>query len=172
MRYKAFYISEDAPLEQRLGKTAFDISKGVITPIDADDFHSALTLAYLNEPDGYKLHSVQTDFEDFPELVIMNLGGIAPVQGEGTIVGMPFYFRARGQGYTFSVASTSDGDPLEAWGGRDTAGYHVQHLYGDEEFAAGYMELDLAEGFIRECARVYMSHPNAQQPEGKGEHGS
>ncbi len=164
MRYKAFYISKDEPLEQRLGRTAFDIGKGVITPINADDFHSALTLAHLNEPDGHKLHSVQTDFEDFPELTITNLGGMTPVQGEGTIAGMPFYFRARGQRYTFSVASTPDGDPLEAWGGRDTAGYHVQHPYGDEEFAAGFMDLDVAEGFIRECARAYMSHPEEVAP--------
>jgi hypothetical protein len=94
--------------------------------------------------------------EDFPGLVITNLGGMCPVQGEGTIDGFPFYFRARGQRYTFSVASTPDGDPLEAWGGSDEVGYHVQHSWGDGPFAAGYMELDVAESFIRQCAREYL----------------
>jgi hypothetical protein len=160
MRYDAYYISEDAPIEQRLGKVEFDISKGVITKINADDFQAALNLAHLNEPEGHKLHSIKTDFDDFPELVILSLGGMTPVQGEGTIAGLPFYFRARGQRYTFSVASTPDGDPLEAWGGRDVAGYHVQHPYGDSQFAAGFMDLDVAEGFIRQCAREYLDSFN------------
>lgn len=41
------------------------------------------------------------------------LGGNCPVQGEGTVDGLPWYFRARGCHWTIDVASTPDGDPVE-----------------------------------------------------------
>ena len=37
--------------------------------------------------------------------------GACPVQAEGTVDGLPFYFRARGGEWTLSVAATPAGEP-------------------------------------------------------------
>lgn len=65
-------------------------------------------------------------------LVIRWLGGSCPVQGEGTVDGREWYFRARGQHWSFEVYSSpeeSEGNapPLwwtvEEWGTWPDAGY-------------------------------------------------
>lgn len=61
----------------------------------------------LNETDGY--------YAD--EGVEITFYGACPVQGDGEVDGMPCYYRSRGEGWQFHVASSPDGDPLDddAW---------------------------------------------------------
>lgn len=76
---------------------------------------------------------------------IASLGGSCPVEGEGTIDGKPFYFRARGERWTIGIGGEPVGEP--EW-------LHNQP-YGDEAFAAGYMSEDEARGFIENAASLY-----------------
>jgi len=80
-----------------------------------------------------------------PVLHIETIGGNCPVQAEGTVNGTPFYFRARGNSWSFSVGEdpfgAPDWDRAEKW--------------GDEPFAAGWMELSEARRIISECAEAY-----------------
>lgn len=74
-----------------------------------------------------------------PNLEIDTIGGYCPVQAEGTVFGKPFYFRARGQTWSFAWGD----DPLD-----DAPQYYVVRRYSSEPFAAGWMEEDEARGFI------------------------
>ncbi|HJR34482.1 MAG TPA: hypothetical protein VJ817_06015 [Gemmatimonadales bacterium] len=82
----------------------------------------------------------------------------APVQGEGTLNGHPFYFRARGDHWTFSLAEEPGLDPVfidsaESALGR---GYYLEGQYGAPgSFAASYLPLAEARMLIDECARRY-----------------
>jgi len=80
------------------------------------------------------------------DLVITMLGGFCPVQGEGTICGRPFYFRARGTMWTFSV-----GDDFMK------PDWRTGDRFGDEDniYAAGWMELDVAREFIEQSAAKF-----------------
>lgn len=81
-----------------------------------------------------------------PKLRLDMIGGNCPVQAEGFIAGIPFYFRARGTHWTFSVGR----DPV--------VNYDWQHRekYSDEEFSAGWMSVDEAKEFIAKAARLYL----------------
>lgn len=78
-----------------------------------------------------------------PDVVIEDLGGCCPVQGEGTVNGHPFYFRARGNRWAMGIGGE---DPVmqPLW--------YMDQPYGDEPYAAGYMPLSEAEAFIRSAA--------------------
>lgn len=78
-------------------------------------------------------------------LVIDTLGGNCPVQAEGTLDGKEFYFRARGERWSFAVG----GDVIMSpeW-------YH-EEPYGDEPFAAGWMTEEEARGFIDKAVALY-----------------
>lgn len=45
------------------------------------------------------------------------LDGACPVQGDGFVDGLPWYFRARHEEWRFAVASTPEGDAVDAWAG-------------------------------------------------------
>jgi hypothetical protein len=61
-----------------------------------------------------------------------SLYGACPVQGEGVVDGRPWYFRARHDEWSFSVAAASDGDPVGIrWG--DGEGFVVE---GEHENAS------------------------------------
>jgi hypothetical protein len=82
----------------------------------------------------------------------------APVQAEGTLEGHPFYFRARGDQWAFSLAEEPELDPVfidsaESASGR---GYYLEGQYGaPDSFAASYMPLAEARSLIDACARRY-----------------
>jgi hypothetical protein len=90
------------------------------------------------------------------------LSGTCPVQAEGTIDGLPFYFRARHDSWTFTVAATADGNPVEVWND-PTKGYHYKENYGEPGgFDAGYMPHEEARQFIEQAADLYLrekQHP-------------
>ena len=91
-------------------------------------------------------------------------GDAAPVQAEGTLDGHPFYFRARGDQWTFSLAEEPDLDPVyidstESAVGR---GYFLTAQYGaPRSFAASYMTLAEARDLIGECVRRYRTDRSA-----------
>lgn len=72
------------------------------------------------------------------------IGGNCPVQGEGTVDGSAFYFRARGDGWQFHVAPTED-DIFDA------PTFYIERDYGDGPFDAGWMPLHEAYAFIVEA---------------------
>lgn len=88
----------------------------------------------------------------------------APVQAEGTLDGHPFYFRARGEQWTFSLAEEPGLDPVciesaETAAGR---GYFLAEQYGAPgSFAASHITLGKARELIGECARRYRAHRSA-----------
>ena len=88
----------------------------------------------------------------------------APVQAEGTLDGHPFYFRARGDQWTFSLAEEPGCDPVcidsaESAVGR---GYFLAAQYGaPRSFAASYMPLPEARDLISECVRRYRADRSA-----------
>lgn len=83
-------------------------------------------------------------------------GGSCPVQIEGFVDGKPYYFRARGQFWTLGIG----GDPVVSpeW----QSGAH----YSDEPYAAGYMSLSEARGFLVESLKRYL----AGEPQDMSEH--
>jgi hypothetical protein len=84
----------------------------------------------------------------------------APVQVEGTLDGHPFYFRARGDHWTFSLAETPGLDPVDIDSAESAAGrgYFLAAQYGAPgSFAASFMLPAEARQLIDECARRYRS---------------
>ena len=88
---------------------------------------------------------------DFPGLQIDGIYGQCPVQADGMIDGLPFYFRARGDKWSFSVAPAGVDPVVHAdW---------VHYADYDEKgpLAAGWMSHDEARDFIQEAAVLYRS---------------
>jgi len=69
---------------------------------------------------------------------IETIGGNCPVQAHGTIFGTAFYFRARGQSYSLAIGE----DPVEI--PKYKKGWYVNKSWGEHEFDAGYMPVNLA----------------------------
>lgn len=92
--------------------------------------------------------------------------GKCPVQAEGKIDGLPFYFRSRGGHWSLSIANASDGDPLdykhcrvhrEEYDGvnRD----EPQDFHGHKvQFGAGWAERDECLAFIERAAALLLSN--------------
>lgn len=81
------------------------------------------------------------------KVIISLLGGNCPVQGEGTVDGKPFYFRARGEGWRMNI------------GGADvivSPEWSFYQEYGDEPYAAGWITVDEAKAFIHMAADKYI----------------
>jgi hypothetical protein len=82
--------------------------------------------------------------------------GLCPVQAEGTINGLPFYFRSRGASWSLSIAATPDGDPLD-----DEDVYFHGEIYDGENssdfrFGAGYAKADECVAFIERAAKLLL----------------
>lgn len=87
---------------------------------------------------------------------ITSIGGNCPVQAEGMIDGLPFYFRARNNSWSFSVAATKWEDASFARGW-----YYNEPYKRDEQYAAGWMEESEARAFIEKAAKLYEEKKNA-----------
>ena len=74
-------------------------------------------------------------------IVIKFFGGNCPVQGEGTINGKPFYFRARGDSWSLGIGGDPVGNPE----------WEHQEWYGTWP-DAGWMEPEQAEAFLMAAA--------------------
>ena len=69
---------------------------------------------------------------------VESIGGQCPVQAHGTILGTEFYFRARGQAYSLAIGE----DPVDIPEYRK--GWYVKKSWGEHEFDAGYMPVNIA----------------------------
>lgn len=84
------------------------------------------------------------------DITITWISGHCPVQSEGFIGETPYYFRARGQRWALQIGR--DVKPDDIW--------HYEEAYGEEQFAAGWMELEEARAFIAKAAALFESgHP-------------
>lgn len=82
-------------------------------------------------------------------VVIDCLGGNCPVQAEGWIDGVPFYFRARGRRWQVGIGA----DPVTATMGGP--GWYYEEPYGDHDYAAGWMDEREARHCIWRAAGLY-----------------
>lgn len=89
---------------------------------------------------------------DEPQLISDGIFGCCPVQSEGTVNGDRFYFRARGNHWSFSVGD----DPVGVSCGL-AEGFHHEEEYGDGPYDAGWMPVEEAEAFIRRAAQLYVA---------------
>jgi len=82
-----------------------------------------------------------------PAIEIDYIGGNCPVQAEGRIGNVPWYFRARGQSWSMGI------------GGEPICGPHVRFdgEYGDNPYAAGWMPQYVALEIIADCIRRYVT---------------
>lgn len=81
-----------------------------------------------------------------PEYTLDWINGFCPVQAEGTYQGKRFYFRARGNRWALYIGNTNPLGETE---------WSYSESYGDEPFAAGWMENEEALGFIEQALRLY-----------------
>ncbi len=94
-------------------------------------------------------------------VVIDWIGGNCPVQANGTLDGYPFYFRARGEHWTMTIANSKDTPMDDLWSGYEEA-WHYGEDYGDSQFAAGWMSEDEARAFLQKAAELFMKDKDAQ----------
>lgn len=111
---------------------------------------------YPSEPERY------IDDQDLG--LSCHIYGQAPVQADGRVGGVPFYFRSRHAAWTFMVCVSHDIDPSCIDPSKDMPGFFQQdeyrgyYLSGDygQEPEASFMPYDEAERIIFECARQYL----------------
>ena len=84
---------------------------------------------------------------------------VSPVQAEGTVASRPFYFRARGNTWEFTVAER-DGDDPAGLGEADVVAGRAWYRSGTlpGRFDASWMPIEDARSIINECARAYLSN--------------
>jgi hypothetical protein len=101
-----------------------------------------------------------------PEIIIESLGGLCPVQANGTIDGEPFYFRSRHEHWQLEIGPGNTHLVVEAMGQDlrdDEKADAVRRLpvwrhcerYSDEEYAAGYISDAEARAFIAKGADLW-----------------
>jgi hypothetical protein len=92
------------------------------------------------------------------KLEVDSLGGQCPVQGYGHLGDHLWYFRARGESWSFAVWAAGIGwlngyelpheDPIFTW---------VEPYHLEDPFGAGYMPEDEARQFIQQAADRFMA---------------
>ncbi len=95
-------------------------------------------------------------------LNIVSLGGHCPVQAEGFVDGFPFYFRARGNHWSMTIANRVDFPQEDLYHGCPDAWYY-EEKYGEGPFDAGWMELSEANRFIRKAVKLYRKPQNRKE---------
>jgi hypothetical protein len=92
-------------------------------------------------------------------------GGTSPVQGEGTVCGWEWYFRARYNSWSIQVTDGSV-PVLEVEETTEKTYLHDELYEGVGEFRASYMPTEVAQGFIlRELTRCRDEVIYAPRPE-------
>lgn len=77
----------------------------------------------------------------------------APVQAEGYINGLPFYFRARWREWTFAVAYRAGDDPVLI--SNSNEGFFRAGTFGSGPADASYMPIEDAEKILASCILEY-----------------
>lgn len=96
--------------------------------------------------DAHWLCDLKTLGVTMADISITSIGGLCPVQAEGTINGVPFYFRARHQHWLLAIGGE---DPV------DDPEWEYEEHYSDVPSAAGYMTEDEARQFISAAAERF-----------------
>lgn len=96
------------------------------------------------------------------DLRIEMIAGYCPVQAEGTIDGVPFYFRARGRRWSMSIGKNpvSILTTIEA----NTDEWYAESTWGLERFAAGWMPEAEARRLVEWCASEYAKNAARAPP--------
>jgi 8-oxo-dGTP diphosphatase len=76
------------------------------------------------------------------------VGGNCPVQSEGSVDGLPYYFRARGEHWSMQIGTQHEIDT-------GVGGWETLKPYGDSQYAAGWMYEHEALGFIEEAVAEF-----------------
>lgn len=99
---------------------------------------------------------------DKPEMnLIGRIYGQSPIQGEGTIQGNAFYFRARHDEWTFSVSEYTEIDPvdIQTTEAGNQYGFYRENSYGlIGAESASYMDFETAEKLIIKCIIEYKNN--------------
>jgi hypothetical protein len=83
----------------------------------------------------------------------MPIGGKCPVQAEGTINGLPFYFRSRYGHWSLSISPRADGDPLDKDAWRHREEYDgVERDEPKEVYPGRFMQFGAGWAGEHECA--------------------
>ena len=82
-------------------------------------------------------------------LIIDTLGGLCPVQSTGMMCGLPYYFRARHDGWSLTIAAPGY-EPVDVWVNTHLDGNVEGLIYHNAELHpnAGYMAIEVARGII------------------------
>lgn len=86
------------------------------------------------------------------------IGGNCPVQAVGLIDGQPFYFRARGDGWSLSVGSDFEDQSSIGVHGLDVVGnpkWIHNEDWGDGPYDAGWMPVEIAKEMIEKGAALF-----------------
>jgi len=136
--------TQERPITE-LAKSLYELSARTTPGADAD-----LILAAAKRIEG----SIPATELHVPDYDLEYLGGNCPVQAEGTINEIPFYYRARGDRWSLSIGA----DPIRApeW-------THVE-ICG-AAYEAGWMEEDEAKDHLEKALALYAAgRPGAQLP--------
>ena len=112
---------------------------------------------------GAELETSERQYYDslssLPELRIDSMTAPCPVQVSGLYRDHQFYFRARWQGWGFSISENIGEDP-EFCGLDPSIAFSKEGTWGEDESAAGNMPDEEAVRIIEECCREYdVLHP-------------
>ena len=80
------------------------------------------------------------------------VGGVCPVEAEGSIDGHRFYFYARGARWSLGIGGS---DPIES------ADWYYEEPYGQSKSAAGFMKEEEAIALIRKAMLMFRAENEA-----------
>jgi hypothetical protein len=89
-----------------------------------------------------------------------HITGPAPVQCEGTVQGLQFYFRARWHEWSFAISEDPNFDPvnIQVPYVAEKHVFLVEGCVGKElGFDASYLDFNEAQRIIEECCEVYLN---------------
>ena len=97
--------------------------------------------------------------------------GHAPVQADGRLVGHPLYFRARHDGWSFTLSLDPEADPAGMGPGEQPGFFRAGEFRGYAQwgdygtgFQASYMPYEVAERLIRQCSEQYLAESKQAEP--------
>lgn len=100
-----------------------------------------------------------------PIIDITRIYGYCPVQADGFVNGLPFYFHARFDRWVFAIASAPDVDPVQTAIG-NAPGFRMQRKYRKRtrgKCDASFMSHAQARVLIESTARYYLNREGEKQ---------
>lgn len=90
-----------------------------------------------------------------PKVKIDWIGGQCPLQAVGTLDGHKFYFRARGNRWSFEVGENppSFGNHL----------FYYEEPFGEEPYQASWMSKEEAKRFIDQAAKLFQAKQRLEE---------